>query len=121
MRADKRRPAVIVQTDKLRDGRITTFLVAPLNSRLHLDGLPGNVRLETRSLGPLNQANDRSGVARGGLTPPAPGTARTDQLLAISVGECSITCSPTQRARTSRGTSDSVAATLRSAPARWIV
>lgn len=49
VRIDKRRPAVIVQTDMLRDPRISTFLVVPLTSRLHLEGLPGNVRFETRA------------------------------------------------------------------------
>lgn len=49
VRVDKRRPAVIVQTDMLRDPRITTFLVVPLTSRLHLEGLPGNVRLDARA------------------------------------------------------------------------
>lgn len=49
VRVDKRRPAVIVQTDKVREPRIGSFLVVPLTSRLHLEGLPGNVRLETRS------------------------------------------------------------------------
>jgi len=45
---DKRRPAVVVQTDKVRDPRVRTFLVVPLTSRLHLEGLPGNVRLDRR-------------------------------------------------------------------------
>jgi|GEM_PF-3371218 len=45
IRADKRRPAIVVQTDKVRDPRVGSFLVVPLTSRLHLDGLPGNVRL----------------------------------------------------------------------------
>lgn len=49
VRVDKRRPAVVVQTDKLRDSRISTYLVVPLTSRLHLEGMPGNVRCETRS------------------------------------------------------------------------
>ena len=49
VRVDKRRPAVIVQTDKVREPRIASFLVVPLTSRLHLEGLPGNVRLDTRS------------------------------------------------------------------------
>ena len=59
VRVDKRRPAVIVQTDKLSDTRIATFLVVPLTSRLHLEGLPGNMRLETRStrLGKTSVAN----------------------------------------------------------------
>jgi mRNA interferase MazF len=45
VQADKRRPAVVVQTDKVREPRVQSFLVVPLTSRLHLDGLPGNVRL----------------------------------------------------------------------------
>lgn len=49
VRVDKRRPAVIVQTDKVREPRIASFLVVPLTGRLHLEGLPGNVRLDTRS------------------------------------------------------------------------
>jgi mRNA-degrading endonuclease toxin of MazEF toxin-antitoxin module len=36
---------VVVQTDKVREPRVRSFLVVPLTSRLHLDGLPGNVRL----------------------------------------------------------------------------
>lgn len=51
VRVDKRRPAVVVQTDRVREARVRSFLVVPLTSRLHLDGLPGNVRLsraETR-------------------------------------------------------------------------
>lgn len=46
VRVDKRRPAVVVQTDKVREPRVRSFLVVPLTSRLHLEGLPGNVRLE---------------------------------------------------------------------------
>lgn len=49
--ADKRRPAVVVQTDRVREARMRTFLVVPLTSRLHLDGLPGNVRLDKRATG----------------------------------------------------------------------
>lgn len=45
VRVDKRRPAVVVQTDRVREPRVRSFLVVPLTSRLHLDGLPGNVRL----------------------------------------------------------------------------
>jgi mRNA interferase MazF len=48
VRVDKRRPAVVVQTDKVLDPRVRSFLVVPLTSRLHLDGLPGNVRLDRR-------------------------------------------------------------------------
>ena len=46
---DKRRPAVIVRTDNVREPRIASFLVVPLTSRLHLEGLPGNVRLDAHS------------------------------------------------------------------------
>ena len=49
VRVDKRRPAVVVQTDKLRDPRVRSFLIVPLTSRLHLEGLPGNVRLDRRA------------------------------------------------------------------------
>ena len=45
IRADKRRPGVVVQTDYVRDPRVRSFLVIPLTSRLHMEGLPGNVRL----------------------------------------------------------------------------
>ena len=48
VRVDKKRPAVVVQTDHVRESRVTTFLVVPLTSRLHLDRLPGNVRLDRR-------------------------------------------------------------------------
>lgn len=48
VRVDKRRPAVVVQTDKVREPRVRSFLVVPLTSRLHLQGLPGNVRLDRR-------------------------------------------------------------------------
>ena len=51
IQADKRRPAVVVQTDKVREPRVRSFLVAPLTSRLHQAGLPGNVRLERRATG----------------------------------------------------------------------
>ena len=45
VRIDKRRPAVVVQTDAVREPRVRSFLVVPLTSRLHIEGLPGNVRL----------------------------------------------------------------------------
>jgi mRNA-degrading endonuclease toxin of MazEF toxin-antitoxin module len=45
VRVDKRRPAIVVQTDMVREPRARSFLVVPLTSRLHLEGLPGNVRL----------------------------------------------------------------------------
>jgi mRNA-degrading endonuclease toxin of MazEF toxin-antitoxin module len=51
VRTDKRRPAVVVQTDRVRDPRVRSFVVVPLTSRLHLEGLPGNVRLDTRKTG----------------------------------------------------------------------
>ena len=51
VRLDKRRPAVVVQTDKVREPRVRSFLVVPLTSRLHLEGLPGNVRLKRKATG----------------------------------------------------------------------
>jgi mRNA-degrading endonuclease toxin of MazEF toxin-antitoxin module len=51
VRVDKLRPAVVVQTDAVREPRVRSFLVAPLTSRLHLEGLPGNLRLEKRATG----------------------------------------------------------------------
>lgn len=51
VRVDKRRPAVVVQTDKLREARVQTFLVVPLSSRTHMAELPGNVRLSRRATG----------------------------------------------------------------------
>ncbi len=51
VRVDKRRPAVVVQTDAVREPRVRSFLVAPLTSRLHLAELPGTVRLERRATG----------------------------------------------------------------------
>jgi mRNA-degrading endonuclease toxin of MazEF toxin-antitoxin module len=51
VRVDKRRPAVVVQTDKVRESRVRSFLVVPLTSCLHLEGLPGNVRLDRRDTG----------------------------------------------------------------------
>ncbi|MGQ0737369.1 MAG: type II toxin-antitoxin system PemK/MazF family toxin [Acidobacteriota bacterium] len=51
VRVDKRRPAVVVQTDRVREPRVQSFLVVPLTSRLHLEGLPGTVRLDRRATG----------------------------------------------------------------------
>lgn len=51
VRIDRRRPAVVVQTDRVREPRVRSFLVVPLTSRLHLDGLPGNVRLSRADTG----------------------------------------------------------------------
>jgi mRNA-degrading endonuclease toxin of MazEF toxin-antitoxin module len=51
VRVDKRRPAVVVQTDAVREPRVRSFLVVPLTSRLHLSELPGNVRLDRRATG----------------------------------------------------------------------
>lgn len=51
VRVDKRRPAVVVQTDQIREARVRSFLIVPLTSRLHLEGLPGNVRLDRRDTG----------------------------------------------------------------------
>jgi mRNA interferase MazF len=51
VRVDKLRPAVVVQTDAVREPRVRSFLVVPLTSRLHLGELPGNVRLDKRTTG----------------------------------------------------------------------
>jgi mRNA interferase MazF len=51
VRLDKLRPAVVVQTDAVREPRVRSFLVVPLTSRQHVEGLPGNVRLEKRATG----------------------------------------------------------------------
>jgi mRNA interferase MazF len=51
VRVDKLRPAVVVQTDAVRESRVRSFLVVPLTSRLHLEGLPGTVRFEKRATG----------------------------------------------------------------------
>jgi mRNA-degrading endonuclease toxin of MazEF toxin-antitoxin module len=51
VRVDKPRPAIIVQSDALLDPRVRSFLVVPLTSRLHFEGLPGTVRLDRRSTG----------------------------------------------------------------------
>lgn len=51
MRLDKRRPAVVVQSDAVREPRVRSFLVVPLTSRLHLADLPGNVRLSHQATG----------------------------------------------------------------------
>jgi mRNA interferase MazF len=51
VRVDKLRPAVVVQTDAVREPRVRSFLVVPLTSRLHLAGLPGNLRLDKRATG----------------------------------------------------------------------
>lgn len=37
-----------MQTDAVREPRVRSFLVVPLTSRVHLEGLPGNVRLHRR-------------------------------------------------------------------------
>ncbi len=89
VRVDKRRPAVIVQTDKLSDTRIATFLVVPLTSRLHLEGLPGNMRLETRStrLGKASVANvyDLQKILKSALLERA-GTLSGEELERLNVG-----------------------------------
>ncbi len=51
VRVDKRRPAVVVQSDSLREPRVRSFLVVPLTSRLHLAGLPGNLQLPRQATG----------------------------------------------------------------------
>ncbi len=51
VRVDKRRPAVVVQSNDVREPRVRTFLVVPLTSRLHLAELPGNVQLSRKATG----------------------------------------------------------------------
>ena len=51
VRVDKRRPAIVVQTDAVRDPRVRSFLVVPITSRLHLSELPGNIRLDRQATG----------------------------------------------------------------------
>jgi mRNA interferase MazF len=51
VRVDKRRPAVVVQSDIVREPRVRSFLVVPLTSRLHLAELPGNVQLSRQVTG----------------------------------------------------------------------
>ena len=51
VRVDKRRPAVVVQSDSVRESRVRSFLVVPLTSRLHLAELPGNVQLSRQATG----------------------------------------------------------------------
>lgn len=51
VRADKLRPAVVVQSNAVREPRVRSFLVVPLTTRLHLAGLPGNFQLSRRATG----------------------------------------------------------------------
>ena len=51
VRVDKRRPAVVVQSNAVREPRVRSFLVVPLTSRLHLSDLPGNVQLSRQATG----------------------------------------------------------------------
>jgi mRNA interferase MazF len=51
VRVDKLRPAVVVQSNTVREPRVRSFLVVPLTSRLHLADLPGNVRLSRQTTG----------------------------------------------------------------------
>ncbi len=53
VRVDKRRPAVVVQRNAVREPRVRTFLVVPLTSRLHLADLPGNVQFSRQATGLL--------------------------------------------------------------------
>jgi mRNA-degrading endonuclease toxin of MazEF toxin-antitoxin module len=50
-RVDRRGPGLVVQTNTVREPRIRSFLVIPLTSRRHLEGLPGNLRLDRRATG----------------------------------------------------------------------
>ncbi len=89
VRVDKRRPAVVVQTDTIREPRVRSFLVVPLTSRLHLEGLPGTLRLDRRSTG-LSKASvantyDLQKVLRSDLIERA-GVLPADRLAALDAG-----------------------------------
>jgi mRNA interferase MazF len=51
VRVDKHRPAIVVQSNLVREPRVRTFLVVPLTSRLHLADLPGNIQLSRQATG----------------------------------------------------------------------
>jgi mRNA interferase MazF len=89
VRVDKRRPVVVVQTDKVREPRVGSFLVVPLTSRLHLEGLPGNVRLDRKDtrLPKASVANvyDVQKVLRSDFVERL-GTLPADRLTALSNG-----------------------------------
>jgi mRNA-degrading endonuclease toxin of MazEF toxin-antitoxin module len=72
VRVDKRRPAVVVQTDKVREPRVRSFLVVPLTSRLHLEGLPGNVRLDRETHACRNRLSLTSTTCRRSFDQTSP-------------------------------------------------
>ena len=90
VRVDKRRPALVVQSDALREPRIRSFLVVPLTSRLHLAGLPGNVQLSRQVTGlpkasvanvyDVQKALRSDFLERAGSLPPATLSAVEDGL-----------------------------------------
>lgn len=89
VQVDKRRPAVVVQTDLVREPRVRSFLVVPLTSRLHLEGLPGNVRLDRGATG-LTKASvanvyDVQKVLRSDFL-ECVGTLPTDRATALDEG-----------------------------------
>ena len=89
VRVDKRRPALVVQTDSVREPRVRSFLVVPLTSRLHLEGLPGNVRLsraETRLPKPsVANVYDVQKVLRDDFL-ECVGSVAADRMAAVSGG-----------------------------------
>jgi mRNA interferase MazF len=89
VRVDKLRPAVVVQTDAVREPRVRSFLVVPLTSRLHLEGLPGNLRLEKRATGlskpSVANLYDIQKVLRGDFVERL-GHLGTDQVAALDDG-----------------------------------
>jgi len=89
VRVDKRRPAVVIQTDKVREARVRSFLVVPLTSRLYLEGLPGNVRLsrQATNLPKASVANvyDVQKVLRSDFV-DCLGTLATEDLFALEDG-----------------------------------
>src|SRR3990172_12753878 len=65
--ADKRRPVIVVQTDRLNRTAINWILAVPLTSNVTLGGLPENVRLSRKDTG-LNKTS----IANVGHTAPVP-------------------------------------------------
>ncbi len=88
-KVDKRRPVVVVQTDAVRDPRVHSFLIVPLTSRLHLAGLPGNVRLTRRATGlakpSVANVYDVQRVLHGDLV-ECTGSLPTSDLAALAEG-----------------------------------
>ena len=79
----------MVQADTVREPRVRSFLVVPLTSRLHLEGLPGNVRLgraDTRLPKPsVANVYDVQKVLRGDFM-ECLGSLPADRLASVTAG-----------------------------------